>query len=730
MKALTPKQQEFLARCIGQAHAAIAGAQYDAGIAWCRKALERAPDLPEAWYNLGLAYAGQGQAKEATDALLKTAALVPDNPDAQNSIGLQLIRVGANEEAERCLMRCLALAPDFAFAHSNLGLLRKKQNRLGEAAAAFRKAVDLQPLLAAAHANLGGTLNLQKNFTAGEAACRRALEIDPALPEAWSNLGNALLGLDRTDEAEAASRKALALDPALPEPHVDLAAILVARGAFAEAIGEFDRALAKDPHNCETISSRLFCLNYVPQSSPAAMLAAARAFDEVASRNVVPFTSWNCVPDPGRKLRIGLVSGDLRRHPVGYLLQGPLRELDRAAFDVVAYSNHSHRDDLTAELESRCAAWNDVVAMSDAELARRIHADGIDILVDLSGHTGHGRLPVFARKPAPVQVTWLGYFATTGPRGHRLEDRGSVGNPRAGGRPFHGKDLAPSRQLLLLLAASRRAGRRRAALQGERIRHLRMLQQSRQDQRCGHRRVVAHPARRRNEQALPQVEAIGRQGPARDGGDPVRPPRHPGGPPRSRGARFLRRLPRGVWPRGHLPRPVPVSGRRHDGGKPLDGRARRDPRGGPLHLAPGREPAPCRGAARVDRTKREGLCRHGAWLPRPPGMRWRRREPACVPGSASRPCSTPRDSPATWRARGVACGASGAAPIARGPGVRGTRPPRPRRSACPRPSSARPATPSRFHGPASAGPRGNRRSRRTCSPRTGRAAPRRRGSSA
>ena len=200
----------------------------------------------------------------------------------------------------------------------------------------------------------------------------------------------------------------------MPEPHVDLAAILIARGAFYEAIGEFDKALAKDPHNCETLSSRLFCLNYVPASPPAAMLAAAREFDKVASRNIVPDAAWRCVPDPDRKLRIGLVSGDFRRHPVGYLLQGPLRELNRAAFDIVAYSNHSHRDELTAELESRCAAWNDVAGISDAELARRIHEDGIDILVDLSGHTDHGRLPVFARKPAPVQVTWLGYFATTG----------------------------------------------------------------------------------------------------------------------------------------------------------------------------------------------------------------------------------------------------------------------------------------------------------------------------
>jgi len=414
MKAPTPKQREFLARCISKAHTANASGQYGIAATWCRKALEVVPDLPEAWYNLGLAHAGQAQVTEAKAALLKAAALAPDIPDAQSNIGLQLFRIGALAEAEQCLQRALALAPGYAFAHSNLGLLRKKQNRLDEAVAAFRKAIDLEPQLAAAYANLGGTLNLQKNYVAGEAACRRALAIVPQLPAGWSNLASALAGLYHLSEAEAACRKAMALDPALAEPHEAMADILIARGAYGEALREFDLALAKDPHTCETASRRLFLMNYIPGSSPSEMLAAARAFEKVALRNAIAFTSWECARDPDRKLRIGMVSGDFRRHTVGYLLQGPLRELDKSGFEIIAYSNHGHRDDLTAELETRCVAWNDVVGKSDAELARQIHRDRIDILVDLSGHSDHGRLPVFAWKPAPVQVTWLGYFATTG----------------------------------------------------------------------------------------------------------------------------------------------------------------------------------------------------------------------------------------------------------------------------------------------------------------------------
>ncbi|MDH5264714.1 MAG: tetratricopeptide repeat protein [Betaproteobacteria bacterium] len=416
MKALTPKQHEFLARCIARAHAANAGGQFGTAAGWCRKALEVEPGLPEAWYNLGLALSGQGQASEGTEALLKAAAGVRDNPDAQNSIGLQLFRNGADAQAEQCLQRALELAPDFAFAHSNLGLLRNRQNRLEEARAALSKAIALQPRLAAAHANLACTLNAQRNFAAGEAACRTALQLEAGLPVAWSNLGCALFGLHRTDEAEAACRKALALEPGLAEPHTVLAGILMARGAYREALDEFAIGLGKDPFNIEALSSRLFCLNYVPGSSPSAMLAAASAFDAAASRGVTPFSSWECDPHPERKLRIGLVSGDLRRHPVGYFLEGPLRELDKAAFEIVAYSSYPKRDDQSEVLASHCAAWTDVTGTSDAELARRIHQDRIDILVDLSGHSEHNRLGVFVRKPAPVQATWLGYFATTGVR--------------------------------------------------------------------------------------------------------------------------------------------------------------------------------------------------------------------------------------------------------------------------------------------------------------------------
>ncbi len=145
--------------------------------------------------------------------------------------------------------------------------------------------------------------------------------------------------------------------------------------------------------------------------------AEARRYGELVMRLARPCKVWGNMPDPARRLRVGLVSGDLRAHPVGYFLENVLAALSAHAagrLEIFAYSNHFSADAVTGRIKACCRGWHQAVGLSDEALARRIHGDGIDILFDLSGHTAHNRLPVFAWKPAPVQVAWLGYFATTG----------------------------------------------------------------------------------------------------------------------------------------------------------------------------------------------------------------------------------------------------------------------------------------------------------------------------
>jgi predicted O-linked N-acetylglucosamine transferase (SPINDLY family) len=441
---------QLLGQWISAAHAANTNGQFDAAAGLCKQALKVAPNLPEAWYNLAIAHRGLGRRSEALDALKKTATLTRNSADAQNSIGLEFLELGAYPEAKRYFERAIALAPGYAFPHSNLGKLLERQKRYREAEASFKTAIRLQPDLAPAYANLCGILNAQKQYGAAEAAgrkaielaadtplawsnlsssligrkrfaeaetaCRKAIELEHNTPEAWGNLGQALAELFRLDEAETAYTTALTLDSGMASLHSGLAKVFLEKGAVTQAASELGKALTKDANDPDILSHQLFCLNYLPDSSPAEMMAVARQYGAAIRTNIAPFDTWQCPAEPLRKLRIGMVSGDLRRHPVGFLLRGPLREFSRADFEIFAYNNFPLEDDLSDELRQQCTAWLNASEKSDAELARQIHDDRIDILLDLSGHTDYSRLAVFARKPAPIQATWLGYFATTGVR--------------------------------------------------------------------------------------------------------------------------------------------------------------------------------------------------------------------------------------------------------------------------------------------------------------------------
>ncbi|MBP5998600.1 MAG: tetratricopeptide repeat protein [Azonexus sp.] len=441
---------QLLGQWISAAHAANTNRQFETAAGLCKQALKVAPNLPEAWYNFAIAHRGLGRKSEAMDALKKSGTLTRDSADAQNSIGLEFFELGAYPEAKRYFERAIALAPSYPFPHSNLGKLQERQKRYREAEASFRTAIRLQPDLAPAYANLCGILNAQKQYVAAEAAgrkaielaanaplawnnlsssligrncfgdavaaCRKAIELDPNMPQAWGNLGQALAEQFRLEEAEAAYTTALALDPGMASLHGGMAKVFLEKGAIAQAAEEFRNALAKDPSDPEMLSNQLFFLNYLPNVSPAEIALVAKQYGDAIRTDIAPFTAWQCPPGSQRKLRIGLVSGDFRRHPVGYLLRGPLREIRKDDFEIFAYNNSPREDDLSAELRQHCTAWTVVNERSDAELARQIHDDRIDILLDLSGHTAFSRLAVFARRPAPVQASWLGYFATTGVR--------------------------------------------------------------------------------------------------------------------------------------------------------------------------------------------------------------------------------------------------------------------------------------------------------------------------
>ena len=380
-----------------------------------RRILSAVADHPLVLLHLGLALHAQGKFAEMEAASRRCVAVRPDISQAHGNLGVALQGLGRPDEAILAFGQAVAVQPDNVEAQYNLANALKATGRFDEAAAAYRRAIEVKPDLAEAHANLGATLLEQGKFAEAVDACRHASGIRPNLAEAHYNLGLALKGLDRLDEAVDAYRRAVAVNPGYALAHNNLGVALKDLGRIDEAVAAFRLAVAANPDHAEAHSALLFCLCHLDSISPAALAAEHRAF---GLRFEAPLKAGWIAHDnprePRRRLRIGYVSADLYGHVVASFIEPVWAAMDRQQFDIVVYANTTRRDAVTARLEALAHLWREVAPLSDAALAERIRADRIDILVDLAGHTTGNRLPVFARKPAPVQVSMIGYPNTTG----------------------------------------------------------------------------------------------------------------------------------------------------------------------------------------------------------------------------------------------------------------------------------------------------------------------------
>ena len=421
----------------------------DDAVSSFRSALEIKPDFAEAHYNLANAWMGQDQIHEATAGYRRAIGFMPNYPQAHNNLGNTLVRQGRLDEAVACFFTALVLKPDYLDAYVNLGSALRDQDRLDEAIFCFSKVLELEPNFLQAHNNLGAALqkcgrldeavasfkkaidlkrdylepliNLgtvlreQERLEASIACFTRALELSPSSSTVHEGLGNALLGQGLLEDAVSCYGKALAIDPDYSEAHNDLGNALKDLGLLDQALEHYTRAIELKPDYFEAASNRLFTHNYSLRELPAVMRGLAQQYGVlVSSHTRSPFTRWNASSAPDRPLRVGIVSSDLRNHPVGYFLKALLGAADPARITFLAFPSHRGEDDLTAHIRPYFQAWTPIVGLGDEAAARLIHASGVQVLLDLTGHTAHNRLPVFAWRPAPVQAAWLGYFATTG----------------------------------------------------------------------------------------------------------------------------------------------------------------------------------------------------------------------------------------------------------------------------------------------------------------------------
>jgi len=377
------------------------------------EAAELAPNDPQVHLALGLALAALSRSAEAEAGLRRALELRPDFPEALANLGGLLLARDRASEAEPLLRRAAELVAGDARMFANHAAALNALSRFAEAEAACRRAQELDAALPAAHNNLGMALNGQRRFAEAEECFRRAIELKPDYPEAFNNLGNALHELGRPQEAEERLRQGLAARPDDAKALVNLANVLHTLGHLPEAVALYRKAIALAPAALDPRSNLLFTLSHDPACPPEDYLAEARRFGRAATLAAGPeFRSWTC--GDAAPLRVGLVSGDLHEHPVGHFLEAWLPCVDAAELALVAYPTTPDNDGLTSRVKPFFSDWRPLHGLSDAEAAERIRNDGVNVLLDLSGHTASNRLGVFALRPAPVQATWLGYFASTG----------------------------------------------------------------------------------------------------------------------------------------------------------------------------------------------------------------------------------------------------------------------------------------------------------------------------
>jgi protein O-GlcNAc transferase len=350
--------------------------------------------------------------EEAVVLLEQAVALKDDEAGWFANLGLVLRTLERYTEGAAALRRALELRPDYPEALSNLGLVLHQMSDFEGAIAAFKRAIALKPEMAGFHVNLGATYLQIEQFDAAEAAFRQARTLNPRHLAANTNLGMTLVKSGQLEAAEGVLRDTLKLDPKSAETYRALGESLREQGRMVEAIGAFETSVELSPDSQSGYQSLLFTRNYISAGTPAEALLAARHFDALIMQPA-PDPHQN-PPDPDRRIKVGFVSGDFRRHPVGQFVGHLLPIFDRSRFEITLYANQVASDENTVAMKASADHWRDIKRLKDEAVEALIREDGIDILVDLSGHTGGNRLPLFARRPAPVQMTWLGYSGTTG----------------------------------------------------------------------------------------------------------------------------------------------------------------------------------------------------------------------------------------------------------------------------------------------------------------------------
>ncbi len=372
-----------------------------------KEAIRLKPDFTDAFFNLGVVFGFLGRLSDAEAQYRQVIRLSPNFFQAYSNLGNTLFELSRFREAEESCLHAIRLNSKYPEAYNNLGNSQRALGSLPEARASYEMAIQIKPDFAEAYNNLGNVhLDLDRYPDAAE-CYRHAINLKRDYAQAHSNLGNALRRMMRLVEAEASYKEAIRLKPAFIQAYVNLGSVKKDLGDFSGAEESYRWAIRLNPELIDTYHNLLFLVNYDHRRSPGEVFEEYQAFGNFISIRYPKKYNHNAQEvSARRRIRIGYSSPDFKGHACRFFIEPLFRHHDHEKFEFFAYSNVKVPDVHTERIKQYFDHWVDVFALSDQEMAARVHADGIDILIDLAGHTNGNRLPVFALKPAPIQVTY------------------------------------------------------------------------------------------------------------------------------------------------------------------------------------------------------------------------------------------------------------------------------------------------------------------------------------
>ena len=405
------------------------------------RAIQGDPTNPAYYGNLGLAMRRLGKATGAVACYKKALDINPDYFEALFGLGEIFQEQCDLRKALNYYEKAAIIKPEHAQTYVQMGHVHKEEGRFSDAVSAYEKALKVRPEFAEVYHHLAIVFREQQEFGKVIHCYREALKLEPNHPEAYHHMGFAFQLQDRLSDAVQNYRKAIEMNPEYAEAHNNVGVIYCTQGNLKEALFSFEKACKLKSGYAQAHSNLLMTMQYDPKTDDEMLFYEAKKWWKQCGLNPSRPSFQENVKEPHKRLRVGYVSPDFRQHSVSWFFLPLLKEHDRELVEIFCYSDAKKPDAITYRVKDLSDHWRSTAAMTDEMMARQIHRDHIDILLDLSGHTRNNRLTVFACKPAQVQVTWLGYPGTTGlpVMDYRITD--AVSDPPGDTDLFHSEKL-------------------------------------------------------------------------------------------------------------------------------------------------------------------------------------------------------------------------------------------------------------------------------------------------